>query len=189
MCAKHCLRPSPSLCSAPCGLFSECKIACHSVHYTTLFFSWWFQGLIFTGLWVIGHEVSFSLDALCRVNLFLKCGHGAFSDYEIINDTIGFVSWRMHYLQTLITCVRLFTQYCGRRILAGRYPITGTTQIMRQWSAMKFTCRKRGQISVSLTKDQERSTTMKYLAIRLYIHYTCLFDNSFWLSQRIFVST
>ncbi|KAF5366879.1 hypothetical protein D9615_010537 [Tricholomella constricta] len=37
---------------------------------------WWFQGLIFTGIWVIGHE----------------CGHGAFSDYKIVNDTIGFVS-------------------------------------------------------------------------------------------------
>lgn len=63
-----------------------------AIGYTTFFFSWWFQGLIFTGLWVIGHEVSFLLDVLCRVNLFLKCGHGAFSDYEMINDTIGFVS-------------------------------------------------------------------------------------------------
>ncbi|TFK21586.1 delta 12 fatty acid epoxygenase [Coprinopsis marcescibilis] len=40
---------------------------------------WWFQGLIFTGIWVIGHE----------------CGHSAFSDYKIVNDCIGFVvhSW------------------------------------------------------------------------------------------------
>ncbi|KAK7449305.1 hypothetical protein VKT23_013448 [Stygiomarasmius scandens] len=37
---------------------------------------WWFQGLVFTGIWVIGHE----------------CGHGAFSDHGIINDTIGFVT-------------------------------------------------------------------------------------------------
>ncbi|KAK2467517.1 hypothetical protein APHAL10511_000372 [Amanita phalloides] len=37
---------------------------------------WWFQGLIFTGLWVIGHE----------------CGHGAFSDHELINDIIGFAT-------------------------------------------------------------------------------------------------
>ncbi|KAF9003034.1 fatty acid desaturase-domain-containing protein [Cyathus striatus] len=37
---------------------------------------WWFQGLIFTGIWVIGHE----------------CGHGAFSDYRIINDAIGFIT-------------------------------------------------------------------------------------------------
>ncbi|KAL0071161.1 hypothetical protein AAF712_001721 [Marasmius tenuissimus] len=36
---------------------------------------WWFQGLTFTGIWVIGHE----------------CGHGAFSDYRWLNDTIGFV--------------------------------------------------------------------------------------------------
>ncbi|EAU81574.2 delta 12 fatty acid epoxygenase [Coprinopsis cinerea okayama7 len=36
---------------------------------------WWFQGLIFTGLWVIGHE----------------CGHGAFSDYKIVNDVLGFI--------------------------------------------------------------------------------------------------
>ncbi|KLO06403.1 hypothetical protein SCHPADRAFT_917541 [Schizopora paradoxa] len=36
---------------------------------------WWFQGLIFTGLWVVGHE----------------CGHGAFSASRTICDTIGFV--------------------------------------------------------------------------------------------------
>lgn len=36
---------------------------------------WWFQGLILTGLWVLGHE----------------CGHGAFSKYQRINDVIGFI--------------------------------------------------------------------------------------------------
>ncbi|KAF8817641.1 hypothetical protein BYT27DRAFT_7074151 [Phlegmacium glaucopus] len=37
---------------------------------------WWFQGLIFTGIWVIGHE----------------CGHGAFSEHKIVNDILGFVT-------------------------------------------------------------------------------------------------
>ncbi|TVY91180.1 Delta(12)-acyl-lipid-desaturase, partial [Lachnellula willkommii] len=41
-------------------------------------FAWalygWLQGLIFTGLWVLGHE----------------CGHGAFSSYKALNDRIGF---------------------------------------------------------------------------------------------------
>jgi len=37
---------------------------------------WWFQGLIFTGIWVIGHE----------------CGHSAFSPHKIVNDVIGFVT-------------------------------------------------------------------------------------------------
>ncbi|KAF4622605.1 hypothetical protein D9613_009008 [Agrocybe pediades] len=37
---------------------------------------WWFQGLILTGVWVIGHE----------------CGHGAFSDHKIVNDVIGFIT-------------------------------------------------------------------------------------------------
>ncbi|KAJ7123131.1 linoleoyl phosphatidylcholine delta-12 acetylenase [Mycena epipterygia] len=36
---------------------------------------WWFQGLAFTGLWVIGHE----------------CGHGAFSKNRRLCDAIGFV--------------------------------------------------------------------------------------------------
>ncbi|KAJ7167151.1 delta 12 fatty acid epoxygenase [Mycena crocata] len=36
---------------------------------------WWFQGLSFTGVWVIGHE----------------CGHSAFSPYGIVNDSIGFI--------------------------------------------------------------------------------------------------
>ncbi|KAG6885731.1 hypothetical protein C0993_010558 [Termitomyces sp. T159_Od127] len=46
---------------------------------------WWFQGLIFTGIWVIGHE----------------CGHGAFSDYKIINDVLGFVSQTDHTVDRL----------------------------------------------------------------------------------------
>lgn len=36
---------------------------------------WWVQGLIFTGLWVIGHE----------------CGHGGFTDSRLVNDAVGFV--------------------------------------------------------------------------------------------------
>lgn len=42
---------------------------------------WWFQGLIFTGIWVIGHE----------------CGHGAFSDHRIINDIVGFRHTCVHF--------------------------------------------------------------------------------------------
>ncbi|KAJ7510608.1 fatty acid desaturase-domain-containing protein, partial [Mycena galericulata] len=37
---------------------------------------WWFQGLVFTGIWVIGHE----------------CGHGAFSTHKNLNDAIGFIT-------------------------------------------------------------------------------------------------
>lgn len=37
---------------------------------------WYWQGAILTGLWVIAHE----------------CGHQAFSRYQIINDTVGFVT-------------------------------------------------------------------------------------------------
>ncbi|KAJ7019345.1 fatty acid desaturase-domain-containing protein [Mycena alexandri] len=37
---------------------------------------WWFQGLAFTGLWVIGHE----------------CGHGAFSANRRLCDFIGFIT-------------------------------------------------------------------------------------------------
>ncbi|KAJ7212530.1 fatty acid desaturase-domain-containing protein [Mycena pura] len=37
---------------------------------------WWFQGLAFTGLWVIGHE----------------CGHSAFSANRRICDVIGFIT-------------------------------------------------------------------------------------------------
>ncbi|KAF8985947.1 fatty acid desaturase-domain-containing protein [Cyathus striatus] len=36
---------------------------------------WWFQGLIFTGIWVIGHE----------------CGHGAFSSSKYVCDIFGFI--------------------------------------------------------------------------------------------------
>ena len=76
--------------------------------------SWWFQGLIFTGIWVIGHEVRpgfvfvFPLPACLLFSsfpspslLFAKltstsqshqCGHGAFSDYKLLNDVVGYVS-------------------------------------------------------------------------------------------------
>ncbi|KAE9386389.1 hypothetical protein BT96DRAFT_928238 [Gymnopus androsaceus JB14] len=37
---------------------------------------WWFQGLVFTGIWVIGHE----------------CGHGAFSENQWVNDILGFIT-------------------------------------------------------------------------------------------------
>ncbi|KAJ6542191.1 fatty acid desaturase-domain-containing protein [Mycena vulgaris] len=37
---------------------------------------WWFQGLAFTGLWVIGHE----------------CGHGAFSANRQLCNAVGFVT-------------------------------------------------------------------------------------------------
>ncbi|KAI0080453.1 hypothetical protein K474DRAFT_1682623 [Panus rudis PR-1116 ss-1] len=55
---------------------------------------WWFQGLIFTGLWVIGHE----------------CGHGAFSDSKVVCDVIGYV------LHTL-----LWTPYFSWRISHHRH--------------------------------------------------------------------
>ncbi|KAF9456330.1 hypothetical protein BDZ94DRAFT_1285801 [Collybia nuda] len=42
---------------------------------------WWFQGLAFTGIWVIGHEA----------------GHGAFSDHKLINDVVGFISHHRHH--------------------------------------------------------------------------------------------
>ncbi|KZT74047.1 hypothetical protein DAEQUDRAFT_682821 [Daedalea quercina L-15889] len=37
---------------------------------------WWFQGLIFTGIWVIGHE----------------CGHGAFSASKRVCDVVGYIT-------------------------------------------------------------------------------------------------
>ncbi|EPQ51967.1 hypothetical protein GLOTRDRAFT_48276 [Gloeophyllum trabeum ATCC 11539] len=55
---------------------------------------WWMQGLIFTGIWVIGHE----------------CGHGAFSAHKWVNDIIGFITH---------TC--LWTPYFSWRISHHRH--------------------------------------------------------------------
>jgi len=56
--------------------------------------SWWFQGLIFTGIWVIGHEVIQCHLFMTPINHFQsQCGHGAFSDRQMINDTVGFVRY------------------------------------------------------------------------------------------------
>merc|ERR1711871_1540272 len=38
-------------------------------------FYWWYQGLTFTGLWVIAHE----------------CGNGGFTDSRLVNDAVGFL--------------------------------------------------------------------------------------------------
>ncbi|KAI0346215.1 hypothetical protein BDW22DRAFT_1342467 [Trametopsis cervina] len=52
---------------------------------------WWFQGLVFTGMWIVGHE----------------CGHGSFSPHKFLSDVVGFVlhsflwtpyhSWRISH--------------------------------------------------------------------------------------------
>ncbi|KAF9553882.1 hypothetical protein CPC08DRAFT_210954 [Agrocybe pediades] len=36
---------------------------------------WWFQGLVFTGIWIIGHE----------------CGHGSFVRSRVLSEAIGFI--------------------------------------------------------------------------------------------------
>ncbi|KZT19612.1 hypothetical protein NEOLEDRAFT_1077503 [Neolentinus lepideus HHB14362 ss-1] len=58
--------------------------ACHRylaqiIQYMMWSSYWWFQGLIFTGIWVLGHE----------------CGHGAFSENKYLCDVIGFVTHTM----------------------------------------------------------------------------------------------
>ncbi|KAK0443604.1 fatty acid desaturase-domain-containing protein [Armillaria borealis] len=45
------------------------------LRYTAWAIYCWYQGLVLTGLWVIGHE----------------CGHGAFSSYRWLNDILGFL--------------------------------------------------------------------------------------------------
>ncbi|KAJ7773344.1 fatty acid desaturase-domain-containing protein [Mycena metata] len=72
---------------------------------------WWFQGLIFTGIWVLGHE----------------CGHGAFSPYKIVNDSIGFVRPYTSLL-SLLTVAQvihslLFTPYFSWKISHHRHHI------------------------------------------------------------------
>ncbi|KAH8108807.1 fatty acid desaturase-domain-containing protein [Phellopilus nigrolimitatus] len=55
---------------------------------------WWFQGLVFTGIWTIGHE----------------CGHGAFSPSSKVCDGLGYV------LHTL-----LWTPYFSWKIVHHRH--------------------------------------------------------------------
>ncbi|RPD52977.1 linoleoyl phosphatidylcholine delta-12 acetylenase [Lentinus tigrinus ALCF2SS1-7] len=50
-----------------------------TLRYSCWLLYWWFQGLAFTGSWVMGHE----------------CGHGAFSANKLICDGIG---WVLHSL-------------------------------------------------------------------------------------------
>ncbi|KAL1662944.1 hypothetical protein GGF50DRAFT_116492 [Schizophyllum commune] len=84
----YALTPSGAMCA---------RWACWGVY-------WWFQRLIFTGIWVIGHEVRldpiFVLPLLDACLPFAKltsdpqtpqCGHGAFSDYKLLNEAVGFL--------------------------------------------------------------------------------------------------
>ncbi|OBZ66909.1 Delta(12) fatty acid desaturase [Grifola frondosa] len=51
-------------------------VAAEVARWATWLVYWWFQGLIFTGIWVIGHE----------------CGHGAFSANRYLCDVVGFIT-------------------------------------------------------------------------------------------------
>ncbi|KAJ7224124.1 fatty acid desaturase-domain-containing protein [Mycena pura] len=51
----------------PMPIIVACKWICWMAY-------WWFQGLVFTGLWVVGHE----------------CGHMAFSPNKVVCDIVGF---------------------------------------------------------------------------------------------------
>ncbi|KAI0319483.1 fatty acid desaturase-domain-containing protein [Amylostereum chailletii] len=65
-----------------------------AIRYTLWLLYWWFQGLAFTGIWVIGHE----------------CGHGAFSASRRVCDVVGFV-----------THTALWTPYFSWRIFHHRH--------------------------------------------------------------------
>lgn len=45
-----------------------CAVRNPQSNVLTFFASWWFQGLIFTGFWVIGHEVRYSTIILDHTN-------------------------------------------------------------------------------------------------------------------------
>ncbi|KAI0087787.1 fatty acid desaturase-domain-containing protein [Irpex rosettiformis] len=67
------------------------RIALEVGHWVAWSAYWWFQGLVITGIWVIGHD----------------CGHGAFSSNQVVCDAIGFIlhsaiftpffSWRISH--------------------------------------------------------------------------------------------
>ncbi|KAJ7678875.1 delta 12 fatty acid epoxygenase [Mycena polygramma] len=69
-------------------------IFCNLLRWGAWCFYWWVQGLIFTGMWVLGHE----------------CGHGAFSPYKLVNNVVGFT---IHSL--------LFTPYFSWKISHHRH--------------------------------------------------------------------
>ncbi|TGO51453.1 hypothetical protein BCON_0161g00260 [Botryotinia convoluta] len=84
----HCFKPSPkrSLLWLLHDVFLAALLSIVAGHYIPQIegsmlrwvlwaFYGWLQGLIFTGIWVLGHE----------------CGHGAFLPWKAANDTIGFL--------------------------------------------------------------------------------------------------
>ncbi|EIN09216.1 hypothetical protein PUNSTDRAFT_67412, partial [Punctularia strigosozonata HHB-11173 SS5] len=54
---------------------AACRVGAVSI-IATISRCWWFQGLVFTRIWVIGHE----------------CGHSAFSDSHTMNNVVGFIT-------------------------------------------------------------------------------------------------
>ncbi|KAF4617265.1 hypothetical protein D9613_005669 [Agrocybe pediades] len=56
---------------------------------------WWFQGLVFTGIWIIGHEVLFFFtpDSMDANGVFVnsQCGHGSFVRSRLLSEAIGFI--------------------------------------------------------------------------------------------------
>ncbi|CAK5272323.1 unnamed protein product [Mycena citricolor] len=76
-----------------------------AANWATWLTYWWFQGLILTGIWVIGHE----------------CGHGVFSASQNISDIVGFIA-HTFLLKLVIATGRISTaQYCLRHFLLTPY--------------------------------------------------------------------
>lgn len=50
-----------------CGVFSESFEQCRVLPHVNFPCSWWLQGLIFTGIWVIGHEVGTPYEHLTHI--------------------------------------------------------------------------------------------------------------------------
>ncbi|KAH9948128.1 fatty acid desaturase-domain-containing protein [Amylocystis lapponica] len=68
------LRIDPLLQSAP-AVARLTPVGAELARWACWLVYWWFQGLAFTGIWILGHE----------------CGHSAFSENKYISHTIGYI--------------------------------------------------------------------------------------------------
>lgn len=88
-----------------------------------LYDSWWFQGLTFTGLWVIGHEVR---GCVCVTSIL---------SLSVLATSVDIIPSRRQGLCAMLLDTSSTLRF-GPLISVGSTLTIGTTVIMRRWRKM-----------------------------------------------------
>ena len=146
-------------------------------------FSWWFQGLVGMGLWVLAHEVR---------AIFTQSHSGKFiTQWHIVWPRCFLVEcsglWCHRICEpfpsnsplNIVNCLlRWYIQLFLRHILVGASLIIDTTWTIIQWNATRYTFRRLEVIWVFRMSHQNMCNGRRSSTTHLYILCTCLYDDN-----------